>query len=63
MDSANLYKALTEEVIPCFYNRDAAGLPRQSIKRIRSALTTLAPQYTTWRMVQEYVARYYVTGK
>ena len=63
VDSANLFKALTEEVIPCFYNRDANGLPRQWIKRIRSSLATLAPQYTTWRMVQEYVARYYVTGQ
>jgi starch phosphorylase len=62
-DSANLYQVLTEQVIPCFYNRDANGVPRQWIKRIRSALTTLAPEYTTWRMVQEYVARYYLTGK
>ena len=61
IDSLNLYKALTEEVIPCFYNRDASGLPRQWLKRIRSALSTLAPKYTTWRMVQEYVAKYYLT--
>ena len=56
-------QVLTEQVIPAFYNRDADGIPRQWIKRIRSALTTLAPQFTTWRMVQEYVAKYYVTGK
>ena len=30
-DSANLYKALTEEVIPAFYNRDDRGMPRQWI--------------------------------
>ena len=28
-DSANLYKALTEQVIPAFYNRDDRGMPRQ----------------------------------
>jgi starch phosphorylase len=63
VDTENLYRALTEEVIPCFYNRDAVGIPRQWIKRIRSALSTLAPKYTTWRMVQEYVMKYYLTGK
>jgi starch phosphorylase len=61
LDSLNLYTALTEQVIPCFYNRDASGLPRQWLKRIRSAISTLAPKYTTWRMVQEYVAKYYLT--
>jgi starch phosphorylase len=61
-DSQNLYRVLTEEVVPAFYNRDADGIPRQWIRRIRNALTTLAPKYTTWRMVQEYVARYYATG-
>ncbi|MCC7373950.1 MAG: alpha-glucan family phosphorylase [Verrucomicrobiales bacterium] len=63
VDSLNLYKALTEQVIPCFYNRDADGIPRQWLKRVRSAISTLAPKYTTWRMVQEYVAKYYLTGK
>ncbi len=62
-DSENLFNVLTEQVIPAFYNRGADGIPRQWIKRIRSALTTLAPRFTTWRMVQEYVAKYYVTGK
>lgn len=61
LDSENLYRTLTEQVIPCFYNRDADGIPRQWIKRIRRALTTLAPKYTTWRMVQEYVSKYYLT--
>jgi starch phosphorylase len=47
-------------VIPCFYNRDATGIPRQWIKRIRRALVTLVPRFNTWRMVQEYTTRYYL---
>ncbi|MBM3823159.1 MAG: alpha-glucan family phosphorylase [Verrucomicrobia bacterium] len=58
-DSENLYRALTEDVIPCFFNRDAAGLPRQWIKKIRRAMVTLVPQYNTWRMVQEYTQKLY----
>ncbi len=59
-DSTNLYKALTEEVIPSFYNRDASGIPRQWIQRIRRAMVTLVPQYGTWRMVQDYANKYYI---
>jgi starch phosphorylase len=59
-DSANLYRVLTQEVIPCFYNRDAAGIPRQWIQRIRRAMITLVPKYNTWRMVQEYSTKYYL---
>ncbi|MBX3745202.1 MAG: alpha-glucan family phosphorylase [Verrucomicrobiae bacterium] len=59
-DTENLYRVLTEEVIPCYYDRDGNGLPRQWLKRIRNAMVTLAPKYTTWRMVQEYVAKYYL---
>ena len=60
-DSANLFKALTEEVIPMFYNRDAAGVPREWIQRIRHAMATITPQFNTWRMVQEYTKKYYLT--
>jgi len=60
-DSANLYKALTAEVIPLFYQRDAQGIPRQWIQRIRRAMSTLVPQFTTSRMVKEYTEKYYAT--
>jgi starch phosphorylase len=60
-DSANLYRALTEEVIPLFYKRDEQGVPRQWIQRIRRAMTTLVPQFTTARMVKEYTEKYYGT--
>jgi glycogen phosphorylase len=59
-DSANLYKVLTEQVIPQFYQRDAKGIPRQWIQRIRRAMVTLVPQFTTRRMVREYTERYYL---
>jgi starch phosphorylase len=60
IDSANLYKVLTSEVIPLFYQRDAHGIPRAWIHRIRRAMVTLVPKYTTARMVREYVEKYYI---
>jgi len=61
VDSANLFKVLTSEVIPLFYQRDAQGIPRQWIQRIRRAMVTLVPQFTTARMVREYAEKFYLT--
>ncbi len=58
-DSENLYKVLTEQVIPCFYERDEYGVPRRWMKMIRRAMATLVPRFNTWRMVLEYVQNYY----
>jgi starch phosphorylase len=62
VDSANLYKTLTEEVVPLFFERDAQGVPRRWIQRIRRAMVTLVPQFTTDRMVKEYAEKYYLAG-
>jgi glycogen phosphorylase len=60
LDSANLYQTLTEQIIPTFYNRDAQGIPRQWLTKIRHAIATLTAQFGTWRMVQEYTTKYYL---
>jgi starch phosphorylase len=61
VDSANLFKALTEEIIPAFYDRDANGVPRQWIQKIRRAMATLVVQFSTDRMVRDYAEKYYLT--
>jgi starch phosphorylase len=60
-DSANLYKTLTEEVIPKFYNRDAQGIPREWLAMVRRSMRTLVVKYSTSRMVKEYTEKYYLT--
>ena len=60
IDSLNVFKGLTQELVPTFFNRDANGIPRQWIAKIRRAFTTLAAKYSTWRMVQEYTEKYYL---
>ncbi len=59
-DAETLYRVLTRQVIPCFYERDANGIPRRWIGMIRRAMATLVPAFNTWRMVQEYTRRYYL---
>ena len=61
-DSANLYRVLTQDVIPTFYNRDGQGIPRQWIAKIRHAMATLVAKYSTDRMVKDYINNYYLKG-
>jgi starch phosphorylase len=60
VDSANLYKVLTTEVVPLFFDRDEQGIPRKWVARIRRAMSTLVVEYTTDRMVREYTTKYYL---
>jgi starch phosphorylase len=59
-DSENLYRVLTEQVIPTFYDRDANGIPRKWLQMVRRAMVTLVPQFNTSRMVQDYARKYYL---
>jgi glycogen phosphorylase len=60
VDAENLFKVLSEEIVPSFYERDASGLPRRWLGMIRRAVAGLVPRYDTRRMVQEYTTRYYL---
>ncbi len=55
-----LYRLLEQEVVPEFYQRDSSGLPRQWIERLRASMTQLTPQFSTNRMLMEYVRDYYL---
>ena len=43
-----------------FFDRDANGIPRKWIQRIRRAMVTLVSRFTTDRMVKEYTRKYYL---
>ena len=62
-DLDSLYQALTRDIIPLFFDRDAQGIPQAWIAKIRRAMQTLIPQYNTDRMVTEYVTQYYLRKK
>ena len=55
-----IYRLLEQDVVPEFYRRDSSGLPRQWIARLRASMTKLTPQFSTNRMLLEYVRNYYL---
>jgi starch phosphorylase len=58
-DAAALFDLLEHEVLPAFYDRDADGLPRSWLDRIRASIRTLTPAYCAGRMLEDYVQRIY----
>jgi starch phosphorylase len=63
IDAASLRAVLEQQIIPLYYDRNAAGVPHNWLKRIRHAMATLIPVYNTDRMVVEYAQRYYMQEK
>ena len=61
-DSEALYQLLEREIVPCYYRRDEAGLPRDWIARMKLAIAELSPRFCSQRMVQEYVERFYLSA-
>ena len=59
-DAVELYDKLENEVIPLFFDRDAAGLPHGWIDRMKRSMMTLAWRYNADRMVTDYVSRSYL---
>jgi starch phosphorylase len=59
-DAASLYEVLENEIIPMYYERDAKEIPHQWVGRIKNSMKTISPQFSTRRMVKEYIERLYV---
>ena len=59
-DAESLYDTLENEIIPTFYDRDPKEMSHEWIGRIKDSMKTNIPQFSTRRMVKEYVERLYI---
>jgi starch phosphorylase len=59
-EAEQLYELLEKEVVPCFYDRNAKGIAEGWVVRMRASMAELTPQFSTNRMVREYVERLYL---
>jgi starch phosphorylase len=58
-DAEALYNLLEQEIVPMFYERDEADVPRRWVARVKDAIRTVSPRFSTRRMVKEYVEQMY----
>jgi starch phosphorylase len=59
-DAESLYNTFENEIIPLYYDRDSEEVPHDWIVRMRDSMKTNIPQFSTRRMLKEYVERFYV---
>jgi len=59
-DAQSLYSTLENEIIPLYYDRNVDDIPMDWIEHMKNSLRTVTPQFSTRRMVKEYVERLYV---
>lgn len=59
-DAAALYDVLEQQILPLFYDRDAQGLPRAWIKRMKASIASIVPRFNTETMVSRYVEQMYI---
>jgi starch phosphorylase len=58
-DAESLYDVLETQVVPAFYDKNADGLPHRWIAKMRNALQTLTPQFSSDRMLKDYIEKIY----
>ena len=59
-DALSLYATLENCIIPLYYTRDPAGIPAGWLETMRRSIASIAPGFSTHRMLKEYVGAYYV---
>ncbi len=59
-DAQDLYRILEDEVIPRYYQRDKAGVPRGWTELMRNAVASTIWRFSTTRMLHEYTEQLYL---
>jgi starch phosphorylase len=59
-DAQELYRLLEDEIVPRFFDRGADGVPTAWVETMREAIAAALWQFSTARMLGEYVDRLYL---
>ena len=58
-EAMQLLDLLECEILPLFFERNAAGVPERWLSSVAQSIQTMAPQFSAQRMVREYADRFY----
>jgi starch phosphorylase len=59
-DAQALYRLLEDEIVPLYYDRDRNGVPHGWIRMVKESIRSIAPAFSSRRMMKEYVEHMYV---
>jgi starch phosphorylase len=58
-DCESLFRTLEEQIIPLYYDVDEDYIPRGWVQRIKTSIATIAPRFSTRRMLKQYIQEMY----
>jgi len=59
-DGLSLFETLENHIVPLYYDRDDAGVPRRWVERMKRTIRTLGWRFNTDRMVIDYARECYM---
>ncbi len=59
LDAATIYGMLENEIIPLYFAKNSKGVSPEWIQYIKNSVAKIAPHYTTKRMLDDYIERFY----
>jgi len=59
LDAATIYSTFENKILPLYYARNSKGYSPEWIQYIKNSIARIAPHYTTKRMIDDYIERFY----
>jgi starch phosphorylase len=59
LDAATIYSMLENEIVPLYYAKNTKGYSPEWIQVIKNSFAQITPRFTTKRMMDDYIARFY----
>jgi starch phosphorylase len=59
LDAATIYSMLESEIVPLYYAKNTKGYSPEWVQYIKNSIAQITPRFTTKRMIDDYIARFY----
>ena len=59
LDAATIYSMLENQIVPLYFAKNSKGYSPEWIQYIKNSVAQIAPHFTTKRMIDDYVNRFY----
>ncbi|MDD5186139.1 MAG: alpha-glucan family phosphorylase [Paludibacter sp.] len=59
LDAATIYSLLENEIVPLYFAKNTKGFSPEWIQTIKNSLAQITPRFTTKRMIDDYIERFY----
>ncbi len=59
LDALTIYSMLENDIVPMYYARNSKGYSPEWVQTIKNSIAKITPRYTTKRMLDDYIAKFY----